>query len=177
MKLVSVAGAFAVLSLGALALSGCVNNMVPPCPEVRVDSTTARLTQFKEGAGRDITDVQYQAEVLSYQGQCDYRDDGVTVEMDLAFAIATGAAVKPGPTSIYYFVAIPQMFPKPEAKRVFELKYNLPATPGVRSQVRENGLKVFIPLKKDEPGASYDVYVGLQLNNEQLNYNRSQNQK
>ncbi len=174
MKLVSVAGAVAVLSLGALALSGCVNNQVPPCPAVRVDSTTARLTQFKEGPGRDITDVQYQAEVISYQGQCDYREDGVTVEMDLDFAIATGAAVQKGEASIYYFVAVPQLFPKPEGKRVFQLKKDLPATPGVRERVRENGIKVFIPLKKDEPGAAYDVYVGLQLNDAQLDYNRSQ---
>ncbi|MBL8644712.1 MAG: hypothetical protein JNK21_12320, partial [Rhodospirillaceae bacterium] len=168
---------FLAVAAVAAVLSGCVNNQVPPCPSVRVDSTTARLTQFKEGAGRDITDVAYQAEVVAYQGECNYSDDGVSVNMDLDFAIATGAAVQAGPVSIYYFVAIPQMFPQPAGKRVFVLKHTLPATPGVRSKVRENGIKVFIPLKKDEPGASYDVYVGLQLDNTQLDYNRSQRPK
>lgn len=174
MKIASFAGSFAAMSLAAVALSGCLNTPLPPCPSVRVDSTTARLTQFKEGPGRDITDVEYQAEVIAYQGECQFSDEGVTVRMDLDFAIASGAAVKGGPASIYYFVAIPQMFPKPEGKRVFQVQYNLPATPGVRNQVREKGISVFIPLQKDEPAASYDVYVGLQLDNAQLEYNRSQ---
>lgn len=165
--------ALAALVLTAAALSACVDNAVPPCPSVRVDSTTARLTQFKEGAGRDITDVAYQAEVVAYQGECAFSDEGVEVKMDLDFAIASGAAVKKGPASIYYFVAVPQLFPDPVGKRVFQLRHDLPATPGVREKVRENDLRIFIPLKKDEPAAAYDVYVGLQLTNEQLDYNRT----
>jgi hypothetical protein len=174
MKRASVLGSLAAFAVVAAVLSGCANNQLPPCPEVRVDSTTARLTQFKEGAGRDITDVAYQAEVVAYQGSCVFSDEGVTVEMDLDFAVTTGAAVQQGPAEIYYFVAIPQLFPQAQAKRVFQLKKNLPATPGVRELVRENDLRVFIPLKKDEPAAGYDVYVGLQLNSAQLEYNRSQ---
>ena len=173
MTLMSYLRALAVLSLSAAALAACVDNQLPPCPSVRVDSTTARLTQFKEGAGRDITDVEYQAEVVAYEGVCEFSEKGVEVKMDLDFAIATGAAVKKGPASLYYFVAVPQLFPDPVGKRVFQLRHDLPATPGVREKVRENDLRIFIPLKKDEPAASYDVYVGLQLTNEQLDYNRT----
>lgn len=177
MKIARFAGACAALSLFAVALAGCVNNQLPPCPSVRIDSTTARLTQFKAGAGSDITDIAYQAEMVAYQGECDFSDEGVTIQMDLDFAIATGAAVQKGPASLYYFVAIPQLFPLPEGKRVFQLKTDLPATPGVREHVRENGIRIFIPLKKDEPAAAYDVYVGLQLDRDQLEYNRRQRQQ
>ena len=160
MTLVSFVRLSALIVLGA-ALSGCVNNQLPPCPSVRIDNTTARLVQFKEGAGRDITDVDYQAEIVAYHGDCKFSDEGVEVQMDFDFAIASGAAVKKGPASIYYFVAVPQLFPNP----------------GVKEKVRENDIRVFIPLKKDEPAAAYDVYVGLQLTNEQLDYNRAQRQK
>jgi hypothetical protein len=176
MTLVSFARIAALFTLGA-ALSGCVNNQLPPCPSVRIDNTTARLIQFKEGPGRDITDIDYQAEVVAYEGECTFSDEGVEVKMDLDFTIASGAAVKKGPASIYYFVAVPQLFPNPIGKRVFQLRYDLPASPGVKQKVSESDIRVFIPLKKDEPAAAYDVYVGLQLTNEQLDYNRAQRQK
>jgi hypothetical protein len=38
--------------------------------------------------------------------------------------------------------------------------------------VNETGVHVFIPLQKDEPAASYDVYVGLQIEDADAAYNR-----
>lgn len=177
MKLVSYVNSTALLVALAMVVSGCTNKVVPPCPPVRIDSTTAQLTQFKEGPGRDITDVEYQAEIIAYQGECKYSDEGVEVQMDLDFVIATGAAVKKGPASIYYFAAVPQLFPDPAGKRIFQLRHDLASSPGVRERRQESNIRIFIPLKKDEPGAAYDVYVGLQLNNEQLEYNRAQRQQ
>jgi hypothetical protein len=177
MNIVSIVRSGAIVALAAVAVASCVDNTLPPCPSVRIDSTTARLTAFKEGAGRDVTDIAYQAEVVAYEGDCKFSDDGVEVQMDLDFTVASGAAVKKGPASIYYFVAVPQLFPNPIGKRVFQLRHDLPASPGVREKLRENDIRVFIPLKKDEPAAAYDVYVGLQLTNEQLDYNRAQRQK
>jgi hypothetical protein len=164
---------FAGLALVAVLLSGCVNNQLPPCPSVRVDSTTARLTQFKEGGGRDMSDVEYQAEVIAYRGSCKFSEEGVEVQMDLDFSIAAGPAAKKGPANIYYFVAVPQLFPDPVGKRIFQLRRDVPATPGVKDKTTESDIRIFIPLKKDEPAAAYDVYVGLQLNNAQLDYNRT----
>jgi hypothetical protein len=167
----------AAAALAALALSACADNTLPPCPSVRVDSTTARLTQFKPGPGRDVTDVAYQVEVVAYQGECVFSDEGVEVQMDLDFALATGPAVEKGPVTLYYFVAVPQLFPNPVGKRVFQVRRTLPATPGVRERFRETDLRIFIPLKKNEPAAAYDVYVGMQLDNAQLDYNRAQRQQ
>lgn len=165
------------LVLAPLALSACTTKIVPPCPSVRVDSTTSRLIQFKDGPGRDPADALYQAEVIAYQGSCSYGDKGVTVQMDLDFAITGGQAGQKGPVTLYYFVAVPQLFPQPEGKRVFTLKHDLGGAPGVREQVRESNLQIFIPLKENEPAASYDVYVGLQLDDAQLDYNRAQRAK
>lgn len=173
----SIGRTSAAFALAALALSGCVNNQLPPCPPVRIDNTTARLIQFKEGAGRDISDVEYQADMVAYEGSCTFSEKGVEVQMDLDFTLASGAAVKKGTQPIYYFVAVPQLFPDTVGKRVFQLKHDVPSSPGVKEKVRESDIRVFIPLKKDEPAAAYDVYVGLQLTKEQLDYNRTQRQK
>ena len=161
------------LVLVLAALAGCNNRMVPPCPPVRVDSATANLTKFKDGPGRDAADVEYQAEIVGYKGQCVYGDDKVEVIFDVDFAVTGGSAAKAGEAPLYYFVAIPQFFPSVDGKRVIEIKHSLPAKPAARQTFTESNVHVTIPLKKDQAGAAFDVYVGFQLDNNQLEFNRS----
>ncbi len=160
-----------ILALGALA--SCQRGFVPPCPPVRIDNATASLTKFKTGPGRDVTDIEYQVEVLGYKGQCDYSKDSVAVKFDVDFAITGGPAAKGGSTPIYYFVALPQFFPADAGKRIMQVIHRLPSKAGERETFTESGVYAKIPLKKDDAGAAYDVYVGLQPDNEQLEYNRS----
>ena len=161
----------AILALAALA--GCNRGLVPPCPPVRVDSATATLTKFKDGPSRDLAEVEYQAEILGYKGQCVYSKDSVRVTFDVDFAITGGPGAKGGSTPLYYFVAVPQFFPQLPGKRIMQVIHKLPAKAGAREVFTESSVSVRIPLKKDEAGASYDVYVGFQPDNEQLEYNRS----
>ena len=163
--------------LAAVALAGCQRDFVPPCPPVRVDNATASLTKFKDGPGRDVTDIEYQAEILGYKGQCKYSKDAVEVTFDVDFAVTGGPASKGGSTPLYYFVAIPQFFPNDPGKRILEVIHKLPEKAGQRETFTESGVYVKIPLKKDEAGASYDVYVGFQPDNEQLEYNRSRDRQ
>ena len=81
-----------------------------------------------------------------------------------------------GSTPLYYFVAIPQFFPQPPGKRIMQVIHSLPAKAGTREVFTESNVSVRIPLKKDEAGASYDIYLGFQPDNEQLEYNRSHEQ-
>jgi len=165
--------------LAALALaflSGCgADAPLPPCPSVRVDNTTAALTKFREGSGRDLADVEYQVRMLGYKGICDFADKekGVEVVMDLTLEVATGPAAKPGRTPIYYFVALPQYFPEPAGKKIMVVSHDLDKGTGKRERITLDNVRVFIPLGKDEPAAAYEVYVGLQLTPDQLDYNRS----
>jgi hypothetical protein len=164
----------AIVLCVSVLLSACGGGKpLPPCPQVRVDSTTAQLTKFREGSGRDINDVEYQARMLGFKRQCEFKDDGVDVTMDLVIEVASGPAAKPGSMSLYYFVALPQFYPEPTGKRIIAVSHNLEPGVGRRERIKEDGVRVFIPLSKDEPAAAYDVYVGLQLDQEQLEYNRS----
>lgn len=153
-----------------LALSGCgADRIVPPCPPVRIDNATAFLTKFKDGAAEDAANMEYRAELVGYKGQCVFKDDRVELSMDVDFAFEAGPAATGG-TKVPYFVAIPQFFPRPEGKRVLE--FSAPSGSGLK-RVRETNITTVIPLKKDEPAASYDVYIGLQLTPAQLTYNRA----
>jgi len=164
-------------TLVLLAVAACSSAPIPPCPNVRVDSATETLTKFKDGPGRDVTDIEYQAEILGYKGQCVHREGSVDVIFDIDVAVTGGPAAKGGSEKLYYFVAIPQFFPQPEGKRVMAVEINLPAQTSQRRRFTESNVRVTIPLQKDQPAAAFDVYAGFQLDAAQLDYNRSRMQK
>lgn len=152
-----------------LGLTACgADRIVPPCPPVRIDNATAALTKFKDGAAQDPANIEYRAELVGYKGQCVFKDDRVELSMDIDFAFEAGPAAAGG-LKVPYFVAIPQFYPRPEGKRVLE--FAGPSSKGPQ-RVREANITTVIPLKKDEPAASYDVYIGMQLTPAQLEYNR-----
>lgn len=179
MDISSLSRARALLAAGAaIALLGACapDRTVPPCPSVRVDNATANVTQFRDGPGRDVGDIVYQAEIVSYEGSCTQdleNDEGeAEVEMEVAFALAAGAAAPPGDIPLYYFVAIPQLFPDPAAKRIFEVRRESPGG-ATKAQRWTETITMTLPVTKARPAAAYDIYVGFQLTDEQLAFNRT----
>lgn len=165
---------YAALFVGLAALGGCAIEPVPPCPEVRIDDATARLTQFKDGGTESITDVSYQAEIVSFDGTCRFNDDGVEVVMDIDMVISGGPAVEPGEVDLYYFVAIPRFYPQAVGKKVFSLSYRIPGGGARQDRITESNVRIFIPLEDKLTAAGYDIYLGFQLTDAQLRYNRTQ---
>ena len=110
-----------------LVLAGCNNKPIPPCPNVRVDSATGAMTKFKDGPGRDVTDIEYQAEIVGYKGQCVHHEESLDVIFDVDFALTGGPAAKGGIAPLYYFVAIPQFFPQAVGKKIIDVDAKLPA--------------------------------------------------
>lgn len=163
-------------AVAAMVFSGCSFEPVPPCPGIRIDTATSSLTEFKPGDGRDITDIKYQAEIVSFEGTCKFDDDGVEAVMDIDMIVAGGPAAQPGPIDLYYFVAIPRFFPDPVGKKVFTRSYRLPAGGARRERITESNVRIFVPLEDRLTAAGYDIYLGFQLTDEQLKYNRSRTQ-
>lgn len=160
------------------ALAGCGSDKpLPPCPSVRIDNTTAALTKFRDDGGRDLNSVEYEVRLLGYKGICKFGKTGVDVNLDLTMEIASGPAATRGRVPIYYFVALPQFFPEADGKRIMTVTHTLEPGTGRKARIQEDGVHVFIPLGKEEPAAAYDVYVGLQLTSDQLEYNRTQQER
>ncbi len=79
--------AFAGMAVAAaVLLAGCSNKPVPPCPQVRVDSNTARFVKFQE-TSRDLTQIVYAIEMVGYDGRCKFTKKGVDITMDLVFDV------------------------------------------------------------------------------------------
>jgi hypothetical protein len=171
---------FSLLSAAAIGcatvlLASCgANRILPPCPNVRVDNITANVTQFQQGPGREVGDIVYQAEIVTYDGSCTQDEaEGITeVDLEVTIAMATGAAAPAGALPLYYFVAVPQLFPDPAGKQIFEIqRKSSGGAARVERWTERAHLK--LPISKERPAAAYDIYVGFQLTDEQLAFNRT----
>src|SRR5579871_6672754 len=161
-----------------MALGGCGlfkgDATPPPCPDVTVLADASKFTRFRPGDGRDITDIVLQGEVTGFKGACKYSksDKKMTVTIQVQLTFTRGPAASAPDAVVSYFIAVPSFIPKPEAKKVMDLKF---AFAGSAEHVRitDSEINVVLPmadLAKDVP--KDEIFVGFQLSPEELEYNR-----
>ena len=161
-----------IVLVAAVLISGCAAPIAPPCPPVRVDSATANLTKFRDGGVRDLSNVEYQVELVGFQGECIFSEETVEVVLDVDFRVTSGSVAQSGPISFYYFAAIPQFYPQAVGKQIFDVQAQLPGGASAPISLTESNVTIEIPISEDRPAAAFDVYLGLQLSNDQLDFNR-----
>jgi hypothetical protein len=171
-RLAGVAGALCL----ALAAGGCGSKpRDPPCPKVFMVDETSQLTRFRPGPGRDLTDVQFEAEVTGYTGSCEYADRKLTIQINVAFAVTRGPANENRQAKFEYFVAVPKLFPSPAGKRIFDVALQFPQNQ--RRAQFEDEIELDVPIANKAAGPSNEVYIGLQLSPEELEFNRKRRER
>jgi hypothetical protein len=159
----------------ALALAGCGSSeRAPPCPKIFMSSEISTLTRFRPGGGRDLTDVEFQAELLGYSGSCKYEKSKLTITLAVGFGVSRGPAAG-REARFNYFVAIPRLYPSNAAKVDFDVAYPFP--PGQARGEFKDEVDIEIPLAERNTGPSNEIYIGLQLTAEELEYNRKQRER
>lgn len=178
-RLRATAAALLAIGLPVLLVGGCTDVFKReerrPCPPVRLEASTAEMTRFRAGPGRDLTDVVMEAEITGFQGACQYADEGDSVEIELVlgFAASLGPGADSRTQTFRYFVAVPRFFPDPAGKKVFETTLTFPD--GI-DRVRYGGeeLTITVPVDPAEGAMAMPVYIGFQLTEEQIEFNRTQ---
>jgi hypothetical protein len=172
------AGFRAAVALAAVAflLAGCglfgKSEKKPPCPRVSILADTAQLAKFRPGEGRDLTDVEYEAEIVGFGGNCEFTDRGSTVETVLTVRIvaARGPALAGPSVTVPFFVAIADRNQRIIAKEVFDSP--IAFAPGQRRVGVAEEVVQRIPIAAGWRSTDYEILLGLQLSAEQLDYNR-----
>jgi hypothetical protein len=81
-----------------LALAGCgafsSDKYRAPCPNYLILGLADVLVKFLPGPGRDITDIQYEAEIVDFAGSCEHDSKGVSVTLNIAFSVKRGPAIR-----------------------------------------------------------------------------------
>jgi hypothetical protein len=168
-------GALAVVLVLAVALSACGisqrDKQTGACPRFLILGGANELTRFKPGPRRDQTDVAFRATVADFNGTCEYDKNTVRVKLYVVFDILRGPAPGTREAEFDYFVALPQFHPAPEGKRVFPVKARFERD--LPRLAYRDGVDLAIPIKDNELGADYEVYLGFQLDSEEIEYNRA----
>lgn len=162
-------GAGALLAL----LAGCgifSDDPTPACPRAAILSDARTVPLYREGPGRDPTDVTYEIGLTSLKGECAYDfDEGrATIESVLLIGIEArrGPAGESNTLDVPYFVAVVDPARNILAKQVFNARLIFEES-GIRTGTLEEVEQV-IPVAIDYAGPDYEIFVGLQIGRDQL---------
>lgn len=172
-----------------LLLAGCetVSDVVagappqPPCPPSSVLDDAATVTKFREGPGRDFIDVVAEGKISGYGGGCHYDFDMktgealLTVEVAVEFEAQRGSADKDRKAKFDYFVSIADKEQNILNKGVFNVDIDFPDNRTRRNVTDDNPPVVLeIKLKPEQVGKDFHIFIGFQLSESELEFNRRQ---
>ena len=148
----------------------------PMCPTIKFLKDADEITVYKSGAGKDLRDIIFEAELTGFKGECEYVGNNgihtkVVLTLQLGLDITRGPAEKTRSVKLSYFVAIPDFFPKPEGKVFFN---RVVIFPQERNSITllDEAIEIVIPLNKNRRGPQIKVLVGFELTKSQLEFNR-----
>lgn len=164
-----------VLLAALLAVTACSRSEKPEaaCPQGVIPADSASVTRFRDGPGRDLTDIVVEGEIVNILVQCKYDKKSVTVDLQIAVTGDRGPADRSRVAEFDYWVAIldPQqnIVTKQPAKVRFEFRDNRTRMGQILSE-----FEPYIPLADLKQAPQYQILVGFQLTAEELAWNRRQ---
>jgi hypothetical protein len=166
-----------LLAVVLLALASCAETpkQSMPCPVVKRVPDASYLTRFA-GESEDLTDTAFEARLEGVQSKCIYRIDDDTKKTSISSDIIIKLSVSRGPkvpgeeVTFNYVVALTGPGGQKLTRQQFDVTIPLTADKPTGSIV--DNPTVTIPLKKDENGDFYQIYVFLEVTEKELAYNR-----
>jgi hypothetical protein len=157
-----------------LLLAGCgavLDDPPGPCPVATQVSDAARLTRFTEGSG-DLSDVQFEVAIENVAYACEYDgDEAVDMVVTVTLVALEGPANVQGTADFHYFVAVATSDRQILAREDFPVSAPFEGNL-TRVRITET-IEPRIPLRPNETGANYRVFVGLAVTEAELEYNRT----
>ncbi len=145
---------------------------LPACPRVELLRDAAEATYFREGMGRDLTDIAVRVALPDFSASCTRGQGRVQVDISLLVVAEKGPAWAGTQADQAYFVALTDASGAPVSKQIFQTTVPLPA--GKEKMVMAEDLAQIIPLAEGRNPGDYRILIGLQLTPDQIAYNRSQ---
>lgn len=172
--------AIALLILPVIAACSLFGDDAPPlCPSVHLLKDADRLTLFRDGPGRDLTDTRFEVDLEGYAVACEYDIDDDTREGELAVQVQPGFIVRRGPADktraidVPFFVVLRDANDgTPIEKANFSTRVEFP---GNQRQIGliDEPVDLTIPIYAGRDGGDFSILLGLQLTADQLDYNRT----
>lgn len=179
LKRIGGAAVAAALCMATAACGLFEKDQVYACPQVFILQDAQKLTRFKPGPGRDITDIQFEAEIIDFRGGCDVDEDDdvweVDVELLVLISVERGPANKGRDIEFEYFVVLPGFEGKPGGKRIFPVKGEFEE--GRTRLLYQDSVELNIPLNNPNDAGKTEIVFGFQLTPDELKFNRSRQRR
>ena len=172
-----------VLLAGALITVGCATADAPVvlCPATRVLEDPAQLTRFKPGAGRDITDIDFDAAFAEIDGTCEIDDDEIEIELKVLIVANRGNANVSRQATLPFFIAVVDqdrnviIHDGKAMRKGFDGKVDFP---GNQTRVTyTDDFELTIPTSSGQRANDFLIFFGFELTPEELEYNRTRRRR
>lgn len=162
----------ACVPAAAIFLASCTvqnQDVVLDCPEVFVLKQLSEVVRFKPGPGRDLTDVQMEAWIEKVDGGCKLNGSVLTVDLSATFGARRGPSNQSGIADIGYFVAFADSQENILNRESFKAKVPFNNDSSIAFQ---DGIEVQFTLPRGQDPDSFAVFVGIELNRDELQFNK-----
>jgi hypothetical protein len=166
--------ATAATCLGALAgLAACgIPKERGICPRVAILADAGKITRFVPNAPEAPQNVMFTGEMREIRINCKYNDkELVELEADVivTMVLRKGPAMRGEIAELPYFVTVTDRRGAVLSKREFPLRINFSGNAAVEHTERS---WQYYRLRRGYSGIEYETWVGYQLDDRQLEYNR-----
>lgn len=165
--------AFAAGALALTLLSGCgalTREPPGPCPPIVAVNDASTLTRFTPG-GSDLTDVLFDVAVEDVRYGCEYdRQEAINLSATVVLVGTRGPANTTGTADFSYFIAIATNERQVLARQDFPV--TMPFQGNLTRVRLTDSVQMRIPLEEGRNGADYRIFIGLDVTEEELSYNR-----
>lgn len=144
-----------------------------PCPNVLVLQDAAKMVEFS-GEEKSLENIAYSGEITGVRTSCRYfAGEPIEATLEVSFAMGKGPQATSNQKTVPYFVAITRKNRDLIARQEFSVpvKFKRGRDVAITSDVIN---KIIIPRANENiSGDNFEIVVGLDLNREQIIYNRS----
>ena len=151
--------------------------IVLKCPEYLVPAEAAKILKFRDGAGYDLVDVNYEVTIKNVQLGCisnidqETKSGSMEVDVTLTFSANLGPANPDNKIQFDYFISVVSPEQKILDQKTIPLVIEFPNN---KSSVRFFSKPVDVTLKitTEKRVSYYRIFVGLRLTKDEVRYNR-----
>jgi len=168
--------------LAAVILTGCgagkiadsfdTHQNAGPCPPVGALYDSSRYVEF-DGGGELYSNIEFTGEIIDVRLFCRYVEDNpLEAEVEIDFAFGKGPAADSSAHTYPYYVAVTRRNGKVLAKKYFNTEGNFRGQ-NLTGKTEVIGTIEIPRVDESISGTNFEVVVGFELTQEQLEFNRA----
>ena len=141
------------------------------CPVAFIAPGLEAYRVFRPGGGTSVADIQFGVRLMTVKSTCKAEKDGIAVDTAITFIAARNEPeLRQG--DFTYFVAVADGKQNIVTKKNFTLRVEF--EPKQKEIRLADTIVEHLPLRQRSSGGVYGIVVGLQLSQEELDFNRKQ---